>query len=352
MVMCKKILFNILGLSLIFLFSCGSSNPETSQAQAQPQSRPATLVKTQVVQLHDLSEILELPGTLEPENIANVLSTTEGKITRMDARQGDKVSEGQVLAMLSPLLREDIINAARLNLLEKEQAVEQKPGDNTLNQDLQQARSDYEFALRQYREIPVIAPVNGIISDRWVDMGDMVPARHKMFEIQSNSQLLVKVPVSELDIRKLQVGQNVRVTSDACPEQIFRGSIQRIYPQVDRQSRNATVEVLVPNPCPQLRSGMFVRASFTTRTINNAVAIPVSALLERGQQRMVFIVEDQHAEQVTVETGLETGGLVEIVNGLQAGQHLVVEGQEQLQSGRQVRIQQPSGSASREGGQE
>ncbi|TVQ14738.1 MAG: HlyD family efflux transporter periplasmic adaptor subunit, partial [Bacteroidetes bacterium] len=211
-----KSILKITGFVVIFLYGCGSSEQPNQTQQGQPQTRPATLVKTQPVQLHDLNEVLELPGTLEPENIANVLSTTEGKITRMDVRQGDKVKEGQVLAMLSPLLREDIINAARLNLLEKEAAAEKNPDDKTLNQDLLQARSDYEFALRQYREIPVIAPVNGIVSDRWVDMGDMVAARHKMFEIHSNKQLLVKVPVSELDIRKLQIGQNARISSDAC----------------------------------------------------------------------------------------------------------------------------------------
>ncbi len=347
-----KSIFFITGFVIILLYGCGSSEQPNQTQQGQAQARPATLVKTQQVQLHDLNEILELPGTLEPENIANVLSTTEGKITRMDVRQGDKITEGQVLAMLSPLLREDIINAARLNLLAKETAAEQNPENNVLIHELVQARSDYEFALRQYREIPVIAPVNGIVSDRWVDMGDMVPARHKMFEIQSNKQLLVKVPVSELDIRKLQIGQNARISSDACPEQTFRGSIQRIYPQVDRQSRNATVEVLLPNPCPQLRSGMFVRTAFTTSTRKDAVAIPVTALLERGNRRLVFVVEDNKALEVLVETGMETDGLVEIISGLQAGQQLVVEGQEQLQTGRQVRIQQERTAEKQEGGTE
>ncbi len=342
----------ITGIVIVFLYGRGSSEQPGQHRQEQAQVRPATLVKTQQVQLHDLNVILELPGTLEPESMANVLSSTEGKITRMDVRQGDQVTDGQVLAMLSPLLREDIINAARLNLQGKEAAVEHNPEDNALIQELVQARSDYEFALRQYREIPVIAPVNGIVSDRWVDMGDMVPARHKMFEIQSSRQLLVKVPVSELDIRKLEIGQNARISSDACPDQTFRGSIQRIYPQVDRQSRNATVEVLLPDPCPQLRSGMFVRTAFITSTRNQAVAVPADVLMERGGQKLVFVVEDNEAIEVFVETGLESNGLVEIIHGLQAGQQLVVEGQEQLQGGRPVRIQQDPVAQKQEGGAE
>ena len=337
---------------LLFTSGCSRSDQEGQQQAAQRPARPALLVKTEDVRLHDLTEVLELPGTIEPENIANVLSTSEGKITQMNAREGDKVEEGQLLAMLSPLLREDIINAARLNMQAKEQAVAQNPDDAMRALDLQQARSDYEFALNQYRQIPVIAPVSGIISDRWVDMGDMVAARHKLFEIQSNTQLLVIVPVSELDIRKLSIGQPVKISCDACPAQLFRGNIQRIYPRVDRQSRSATVEVLLPAPCPQLRAGMFVRASFVTRFVQDAVAVPVTALIQRGQQQLVYIVNDDKAEELPVQTGLESNGMMEIVSGLEAGHQLVVEGHEQLQSGRQVRILQSTTETANEGGQQ
>ncbi len=337
-------------LILLFVSGCSRSDQESQQQATQRPARPALLVKTDDVRLHNLTEVLELPGTIEPESIANVLSTSEGKITQMNAREGDKVTEGQVLAMLSPLLREDIINAARLNLQAKEQAVAQNPDDAMRALELQQALSDYEFALNQYREIPVIAPVNGIIAERRVDMGDMVAARYKLFEIQSNTQLLVIVPVSELDIRKLSVGQSVSISSDACPERLFRGSIQRIYPRVDRQSRSATVEVLLPDPCPQLRVGMFVRASFITRFVQNAVAVPVTALVQRGQQQVVYIINDQEAVEIPVQTGLESNGMIEIVSGLKEGQQLVIEGQEQLQSGRQVRILQSAAETANEGG--
>ncbi len=341
----------LLLLCILFLGSgCKRSDRDSHQQAAQRPARPALLVKTELVRLHNLTDVLEVPGTIEPESIANVLSSSEGKITQMNAREGDKVKEGQVLAMLSPLLREDIINAARLNLGAKKRSVEQYPDDAVRALELQQARSDYEFALNQYREIPVMAPVNGIIADRRVDMGDMVAARHKLFEIQSNTQLLVIVPVSELDIRKLIIGQSVSISSDACPAQLFQGTIQRIYPRVDRQSRSATVEVLLPDPCPQLRVGMFVRASFITRSVQNALAVPVTALIQRGQQQLVFIVVDQEAVEIPVETGLESKGMIEIVSGLEEGQQLVIEGQEQLQSGRPVRILQSATETASEGG--
>ncbi len=335
-------------LLIIISAGCGSASSEPAGPTMNP--APANLVKTSGVNLHTRNEILELPGNLEAENIANVLSTTEGKLTSMTVREGDKVENGQILAMLSPLLREDIINAARISLQAREQAVEADPGNENLNKKLDQARSDYQFSLNQYREIPVIAPISGLISGRWADLGDMVPARFKMFEIQSNDNLIVNVPVSELDIRKLNIGQTVGIYSDACPDRNYRGRIQRIHPRVDRQTRNATVEILLQNPCPQLRSGMFVRASFTVRTINDDVAVPVPAILERGSQRTVFIIEEGQAREVIIETGYETNGLAEVISGLNEDDQLVVEGQEQLQTGMRVRIMQDRTDDTAEGG--
>lgn len=83
---------------------------------------------------------------------------------------------------------------------------------------------------------------------------------------------------------------------------------------------------------------MFVRASFVVRTINDAVVVPVSAILERGQQRTVFIIDDVQAREVVIETGLETNGLTEVISGVSEGDRIVTEGQEQLRTGMRVRI--------------
>ncbi len=321
---------------ILLLNACGSNVQEPVTRPGNPS--PATLVRAMTVGIHKMNEVLELPGNLEAESIANVLSTTEGKLTTMSVREGDRVESGQIVAMLSPLLREDIINAARITLQTRERALNEDPGDGSLKIQLEQARSDYQFALNQYREIPVIAPVSGLISGRWADTGDMIPARFKMLEIQSGDNLVANVPVSELDIRKLRAGQTVRIDSDACPDRTFQGRIQRIHPRVDRQTRNATVEILLQNPCPQLRAGMFVRASFVIQTTDNALSVPVAAIMERGRQRSVFIIEEGQAREVIIETGIESNGLAEVVSGLKLGDQLVIEGQEQLRTGMRVRV--------------
>lgn len=331
----RIILAIILSISLGLNHGCGSKQENPAEAK----KADAKLVKVQPVQTKKLVEKLQLPGTLRAENVANILATVEGKISRLLVREGDQVQANAVVAMISSLVREDIINSARLLVQAKQEALAKNPDNFDLKKELEQAQQDYQFATQQYKEIPVTSPIAGVVSQRWVDLGDMVPAKAKLFEIQSRGKLLVDVPVSELDIRKLKLGQTAEIYADACPEKVFTGSVQRIYPQVDAKTRNGLVEIRLADPCPNLKSGMFVRTTFVTRTLDNAIAIPIAAVIERPQKKVCFIAEEGKTKEVVIKTGLETEGWVQILEGLTSGDKLIVEGQEQLKNGSAVKIQ-------------
>jgi multidrug efflux pump subunit AcrA (membrane-fusion protein) len=328
---------------LLLIFSVIAANMACESGQnaetEAPSKTPAKLVKVITAAPRTMTERLELPGTLQAENVANVLSTAEGKISRLLVREGDAVGKDAVVAIISSLIREDIINSARLQVEAKKEALAQQPDDPELQKELQQAEGDHDFALQQYREAPVTSPISGVISQRWIDVGDMVPAKQKLFEIQSSGRLRVEVPVSELDLRKLQTGQSAQVNADACPEKTFHGRISRIHPQIDNQTRNGLVEVRLLDPCANLRSGMFVRATFVLRQLENTVAIPVEALIERPTAQTCFVVNDEQAHERVLQTGLVERGWVEIRSGLSAGELVVVEGQQQLKEGMLVKIQ-------------
>ncbi|GAB4367757.1 MAG: efflux RND transporter periplasmic adaptor subunit [Calditrichia bacterium] len=322
--------------ALLLILSC---SPGEKQPVQSPKSTQAKLVKVTTVSPKTLVEKLELPGTIRAENVANILSTAEGKISKLFVREGEQVLQNQVVVLISPLIREDIINSARLLVEAKREVLTKNPADPVLQKELQQAEEDYQFALQQYREIPVTSPIDGVVSKRWVDIGDMVPAKQKLFEIQSSKRLRVDVSVSELDIRKLRLQQDVQILADACPEKVFKGKISRIHPQIDTQTRNGLVEVKLLNPCPNLQAGMFVRTVFVVRVLKDVLAIPVPAVIDRPKARTCFIVNGNKAEEVTLQTGLVDGEWVEIRSGLSVGDKVVVEGQQQLKSGTPVKIQ-------------
>ncbi len=325
----------ILFLSMLLNNGCGSKQENSAKVKRSD----AKLVKVQTVQTRKLTEKLQLPGTLRAESVANILSTTEGKISRLLVREGDQVQRNHVVAMLSSLVREDIINSARLLVQAKQEALTKDPDNPELQKELKQAQEDYQFALQQYKKIPVTSPITGVVSQRWVDLGDMVPAKTKLFEIQSSARFRADVPVSELDIRKLKAGQTAEILADACPEKQFQGVIQRIYPQVNSQTRNGIVEIKLKYSCSNLRTGMFVLASFITRVLQDVVAIPVQAVIERPENKACFIVIDGKAKEKAINTGLESDGWIEIITGVSAGDKIVVEGQQQLKTGTAVKIQ-------------
>jgi len=329
----------ILSAAIVFTLSCDSNDDRSSSNFQKPESSTGKLVKVYTAQPERMEEKLELPGTIEPENVVNILSTSEGKISKLLVREGDQVKQNQVVAYISSLVREDIINSARLLVEAKRKELSENPGNSRLKQELEQTEKDYQFALQQYKEIPIISPISGVISGRWVDLGDMIPAKTKLFEIQSNEQFLVNVEVPELDIRKLRIGQNAQIKVDACPDKTFKGIIQRFYPQVNTKTRNGVVEIRLVNPCSNLKSGMFVRVSFVTRTLDDVTAIPVKAVIERPEHKTCFIVVDGKAEEKILRTGLEADGWVEVIAGISIGDQIVVEGQQQLKTGTVVKIQ-------------
>jgi len=333
----NKMMKSLIPVIIVLTFiSCNSK--ESTPAKIN-KSGSAKLVKAQPVEVRTLVDRLELPGTIRAENVANILSTAEGKIVKLLVREGDAVRKDQVVVLISPLIREDIINSARLMVEARQEALSKNPADPKLQKELQQAKQDYQFALQQYREIPVTSPINGVVSKRWIDIGDMMPAKQKLFEIQSSHRLRVDVSVSELDIRKLHLKQDVRILADAFPDKVFAGRITRIHPQIDTKTRNGLVEVQLLNPCPNLQSGMFVRTAFVVRVLKDVLAIPVQAVIDRPKARTCFVVNGNKAKEVALQTGLVDGEWVEIRSGLSVGDKVVVEGQQQLKTGTPVKIQ-------------
>jgi len=336
----RHVLVLMITAATAFALSCGSNEESSPVSPQKKESALGKLVKVYTIEPRRMEEKLELPGTIEPENAANILSTTEGKISKLLVREGDKVKQNQVVAYISSLVREDIINSARLLVEAKRKELAENPNDFQLKKELEQAEEDYQFALHQYKEIPIISPISGVISKRWVDIGDMIPAKTKLFEIQSGERLLVKVSVSELDVRKLNIGQKAQIRADACPGKIFEGIVQRVYPQINEKTRNGLAEIKLINPCPNLRAGMFVRTIFITRTLENTIAVPIESVIDRPQNRTCFIARDGKAEERVIKTGLEAERWVEILEGLKIGDIVVIEGQEQLKTGTSVRIQE------------
>lgn len=181
------------------------------------------------------------------------------------------------------------------------------------------------------------------VGERFVDEGALLSANAPIVSILDISTLTAAVYVIERDYAKIAVGQEAVVATDAYPGRPFAGRIVRIAPQLQETSRQARVEISVPNAEGLLKPGMFVRVALEFAEHADATAVPASALARREGRRGVFVVDTaaQTAHFIVVEEGIVSGGLVEILNPALAGP-VVVMGQHLLEDGAAVLIPPPA----------
>jgi membrane fusion protein, multidrug efflux system len=310
------------------LISCSKKASETKASQKKP-----PLVNVALVKQGPISRNVELPGSVRPDVTANVLAPAEGRITSLAYREGDYVSKNSVVARISPSVREDILNAARLKGSE---------GENL------------DFAMKQYREIAVVAPINGVVALRNAETGDMVIQRQKLIEIQNMARLHVEVPVPEREIPHIKKGMGAEIRPDALPGIVYKGKVTRVYPRLDQKTRTGTVEVSLPREAAKaLKAGMFARVSFILDKVDDAILLPTGAItLSPKGETVVFTVRGGKAAAHTVSIGIETKGVAQILAGVSAGDTIVTAGNEKLKDGSPVRLpgggkkqQQTSGGA-------
>ena len=173
-----------------------------------------------------------------------------------------------------------------------------------------------------------------VVGERFVDVGELLSVNQPIVSILENNPLTAVVYVIERDYPKVTIGQQAVVTTDAYPGRTFTGSITRIAPLLKESSRQARLEMEVPNPDHTLKPGMFVRARVEFSRHENATLVPLPALVKRNNKDGVFVADTKNlkAHFVPVTTGIINGEIVEItepqISGLviTMGNHLLENG--------------------------
>lgn len=200
-------------------------------------------------------------------------------------------------------------------------------------------------------ECVITAPFDGTIAKMHVRAGDLASPRAPLLEMFAPSSLVVRFAVPEAHAAAVREGLPLQVTLDAMPGRAFSAGVARVYPQLDDSTRTRTVEAELAEP-PQLAPGMFVRLALELQKAQNAVLAPAEAVLTTPTGgRVAFVVEEGKARRRDVELGIRREHLVQILEGVQAGERVVVAGHEALRDGQAVRIagqKQPGGKPAKD----
>jgi len=173
-----------------------------------------------------------------------------------------------------------------------------------------------------------------VVGERFVDEGTLLQVNEPIVSILENNPLTAVVYVIERDYQKVEVGQQSVVTTDAYPDKTFTGSVVRIAPLLKESSRQARVEIEVPNPEQLLKPGMFVRAKIEFTRLDNATLVPFAALVRREGEEGIFIADLNNLKVrfIPIRTGIINGELAEVIEPeisgfvVTLGNHLLEDG--------------------------
>jgi len=335
-------------LALALLAGCNRKGVEAPRSAAD-----AVLVTTQVVQPSAWNDTLQSIGTAKARESIVVTAKVSEIIDKVHFESGQSVTAGTPLVTLRGEAQQAALaqaqatfaEADRLYLRQRELAAQQLVAHSTL--DTQKSiRDGAEARVRQMRadivDRQVRAPFAGVLGIRQVSPGSLVTPTTAIATLDDISRVYVDFQVPEAQLATLKKGDAVTGTSIAYPGRNFEGEVRTLDARVDPGSRAVTVRADFANADHALRPGMLVDVR-VFRPERQALVIPEIAVVQVGRDSFVYRVKDDSSvERVDVKTGTRRAGVVEIIDGLQAGERIVIDGTGKLRPGIRIEDAKPA----------
>ncbi|MBL8175635.1 MAG: efflux RND transporter periplasmic adaptor subunit [Bryobacterales bacterium] len=292
-------------------------------------------------QLGDAVKKGDLIAEMEDDELQQQVSRAKAALSVVAAsarqRQAELANSRANLERYQKLVKDGL--ASRVDFEEKQTALEVVQAQLQLTE-AQRGQAQAELNELQIRleQTKIYAPMNGHVARRHIDQGAVVSPSTPILTLVNLSTMVTMANVPEHDIGRLRVGNQANIEVDAFGTRSFQGKVARISPVLDAATRSATVEVEIPNPDGGLRAEMFARVKLDLGAMREAVLIPREALVYRGTQPGVFLLDRQRALFRAIETGGSMGDDVEVMGGLDVGTTIVTRGASMLREGDQVKI--------------
>jgi membrane fusion protein (multidrug efflux system) len=374
-------LFYIGILSVVTLSGCSGKGGLEAKEADKPNTN-AVPVEVATVAHAPVAASYNGTATLVADHEAQVAAKTTGVLVKLLVEEGMSVQEGQLLAELdnssataSVAQAEAQMNKAAATFSYAEQSIQKqlisKREYDQANFDMQTQRAALQTARLQLAYTRITAPVNGVIAERSVKIGNLIQTNQSLFRIVGMDPLQAVLNVPERQLGILKAGQGVQLEADALPGKKFLGSIARIAPVVDPASGTFRVTCEFRDKSATLKPGMFGRIDIVYDHRDNALTIPRSALIEEDGETAVFVVDagsvkivptdaekekakpaakDKDGKPVVATTpgfiahrklvkiGYSDGEKVEIRSGLEEGARVITVGRNAVRDGTAVQV--------------
>lgn len=352
----------------------------------------AVPVETRPIVQRTMRNIAQFTGTLLPASRFVVAPKVSGRVEVLKVNIGDSVHNGELVAILDSaeydqevaqaIAELEVIQASLADSLSNRELtskeyerIEKLRKEKVASEaDLDQAKARHEAASARYKVVQAQIkqkeaaleaakvrqaytrihamwsedPSDGqrrVVAERFVDAGTMLRANDPIVSIVQTDPVIGVIHVIERDFPGIHVGQEATIRSDAWPDKSFVGRVARKAPVLKEESRQARVEIKIPNPQSLLAPGMFVRVRIQLAQREHATAVPSAALCRRGGKTGVFVVDPsaKKAHFVPVVAGITEDEWIQVIEPVLTGQ-VVTLGQHLLEDGGRITIAQSSAS--------
>jgi membrane fusion protein (multidrug efflux system) len=348
----------IVGLILLAVAVGGywyADSPGVDADAATGSQREPAAVEVAVVAPTTLARRIEAVGTTLARQSVDILPAASGRIVAIEFDPGSLVEAGSTLVRLDDGAEQADVAEAEAERLEAELALERAKklaaGKSIAQATVDQLDAAYRAAdarlLRAQKDLAertVRAPFAGRVGLKQVNIGARVDDATVIATLDDLAEIEVDFSVPEIFFGIVAEGQSVKATSTAFGARVFEGAIATVDSRIDRVSRAFRVRARIPNDDLTLPAGMFMLVDLTLDE-RQALTVPEEAVMVTDDQASVFVVADGRAERRTVTLGQREIGLVEIIDGLETGEQVVVTGTQRVRSDAPVRVTGSSGTA-------
>ena len=388
----------LLALGSVAAVGCSSSTA-AREATTAP-SRDPIAISTAPVESRPVDRFIRVTGSLAADEQAEVSAESSGRVVSTPIERGTPVREGTVLVRVSadeasvqlqeaeanarqiearlglqpnttfdPRVVPDVRNAkaslefaeaefARIRSLLDQKVVSQSEYDQRRSQ-VEVARQQYLVALnsadQSYRALEgtrarvalarkaladtaVKAPFAGIVAERLVSVGDYVTRGTRVATVVRIHPMRVELTVPEQAVSLVRVGQSVRLTVDAYPDEVFEAKIRYVSPSLRSDQRALTVEAIAANPAGRLKPGLFATALIQQPESTPTLLVPAGAVETLAGTSRVYVVKDDTVEERIVTLGERVGEQIEVTSGVATGEVVAAEPKGRLTDGLAVRL--------------
>ncbi len=347
-----RLLLTGLIVLIVFLFIQVSARKkaitEAKINAVSQQERPVNIV-TYTLRPASIHDRINLPGSIEAWTELNVMAKVNGTVTEILAQEGDEVKKGDVIARIEEtdytiaLQRAKAAynlaknNFARDKNLHTKGVVTQFQLD-TVETVLMTAKADLDNAALQLSRCTITSPVSGVIRAMNAKVGLFLTVTDPIARVLKIDKVKAVIGIPESDVAAVRKIDAITFSIKALGDKTWTGKKHFLSPAPETTARLYNLELEVDNPKRDILPGMFIRADIIKQTVDDAIVIPFYSVISRNDEHYVFIEKDGRAKKKLVKLGIMEKWMIEVKQGLRAGDKLIVEGQRDLENNQKINV--------------